>query len=73
MFRCIAIAWFAGKVHGVVVQISTLMVAPGFSLKSRSLDGNRTTGKPMNAARDRCSLLYSSSDSARAVFDDGDQ
>jgi len=64
-----ATASFAGNVHGVVVQMSALIL-PAFSLPSKAF-GSRENGILTNAAVHLCASSYSSSASASAVLEDG--
>ena len=66
-------AVLAGRVQGVVVQISALT---SFDLTASCWErtfGNLTRGNLTKAAVTRWFSSYSSSASARAVFEDGDQ
>jgi hypothetical protein len=67
-----AIALFAGKVHGVVVQIKAFAFSADTPLFCKAA-GNDTNGIFTNAAVQVCWSSYSSSASARAVREEGDQ
>lgn len=45
-----AIALFAGRVHGVVVQIKALNLLGWMSLSRKRMEGRRTIGIKMKAA-----------------------
>lgn len=68
-----AMALFAGNVQGVVVQIKAFMASATTPLRLSRALGSVTNGILTNAAVHLCWSSYSSSASANAVREEGDQ
>lgn len=66
-------ALLAGRVQGVVVQIKALTESACTAGLSARIEGSLTKGNLTKAATTRWSSSYSSSASARAVPEEGDQ